>query len=208
MPWTRFSVGSSARLGGSEVERLQSIPGVGVLTALALHVEIQTVDRFPHAEALVSYFGLDPVVEQSGDDRWHVHTITKKGRAYVRGLMTQAAWVHVARAKASGLTATYERLRERKGKQIAIVATARRWVKGAYHVLDEQRMFERTQPTMASGPWFRFIVPVGGVCPVPVPVLHNPCVGWGCCVPQSARSLGDLPAMPGRLPTACGSLGR
>lgn len=135
--------------GIEAVERLQSIPGVGALTALALHVEIQQIDRFPNAQALVSYFGLDPVVEQSGDDRWHVHTISKKGRAYIRGLLTQAAWVHVSRAEASSLTATYHRLRKRKGKQIAIVATARRLLKVAYHVLDEDRMFEMTPPAMA-----------------------------------------------------------
>lgn len=135
--------------GIPEVERLQTIPGIGTLTALALHVEIQSVDRFPNAEVVVSYFGLDPVVVQNGAVRWHVHTISKKGRGYIRGLLTQAAWVHVACARESSLAATYQRLRERKGKQIAIVATARRLAKVAYHVLDQDRAFEMAPPTMA-----------------------------------------------------------
>lgn len=130
-----------------EAERLRSIPGIGALTALALHVEIQDINRFHNAEALVSYFGLDPVIKQSGNDRWHAHRISKQGRAYIRGLLNQAAWVHTNRAKASSLTATFKRLKERKGHQIAIVATARRLLKVAYHVLDKDRDFEMTPPT-------------------------------------------------------------
>lgn len=132
--------------GIPEVDRLRSIPGIGALTGLALHVEIQAVDRFPNASALVSYFGLDPVIEQSGNDRWHAHRISKQGRSYIRGLLTQAAWTHTVHAKESSLTATYHRLRERKGKQIAIVALARRLLKVAYHVLDQDRDFQPRPP--------------------------------------------------------------
>lgn len=130
-----------------EVQRLQSIPGIGALTALALHVEIHDIDRFPNAEALVSYFGLDPVIKQSGNDRWHAHRISKQGRAYIRGLLNQAAWVHSNTAPDSSLTATFRRLKERKGHQIAIVALARRLLKVAYHVLDKGRDFEMTPPS-------------------------------------------------------------
>lgn len=132
--------------GIPEVQRLRSIPGIGALTGLALHVEIQDINRFPNAEALVSYFGLDPVIEQSGSDRWHAHRISKQGRPYIRGLLTQAAWVHTMHAKASSLTATFHRLKQRKGKQIAIVALARRLVKVAFHVLDKDRDFEMEPP--------------------------------------------------------------
>lgn len=132
--------------GIPEVDRLRSIPGIGALTGLALHVEIQDINRFHNAEALVSYFGLDPVIKQSGNDRWHAHRISKQGRAYIRGLLTQAAWVHTIHADDSSLTATYHRLRERKGKQIAIVALARRLLKVAYHVLDKDRDFQPNPP--------------------------------------------------------------
>lgn len=132
--------------GISEVERLKTIPGVGNLIALALHVEIQDVNRFPNAEALVSYFGLDPEIEQSGDQRYHLHQISKEGRPYVRGLLVQAAWTHIAFADESSLTAKYHELRQRKGKQVAIVATARRLLKVAYHVLAEERAFQPAPP--------------------------------------------------------------
>jgi len=131
----------------SEVERLKTIPGVGNLIALALHAEIQHIERFPNAEALVSYFGLDPEIEQSGDQRYHLHQISKEGRPYVRGLLVQAAWTHVAFAEDSSLTAKYHELRQRKGKQVAIVATARRLLRVAYPVLAEERAFEPSPPS-------------------------------------------------------------
>lgn len=133
--------------GVPEVKRLKRIPGIGTLTALSLHVEIHDIDRFPNAEALVSYFGLDPEVEQSGDERWHKHQISKRGRGYIRGLLNQAAWSHVNTTPDSSLTATFHRLRKRKGKKIAVVATARRLLKVAYHVLNDDRDFQVTPPS-------------------------------------------------------------
>lgn len=133
--------------GIPEVTRLETIPGIGTLTAMSLHVEIHDITRFPNAEAVVSYFGLDPEIEQSGNERKHLHQISKNGRPYIRGLLVQAAWSHVNFAHDSTLTAKYHELAERKGKQVAIVATARRLLKVAYHVLNDDRDFETTPPS-------------------------------------------------------------
>lgn len=129
-----------------EARLLSTIPGVGPITAMALHTEIADVSRFDNAERVVSYFGLDPVVSQSGDRQWHEHRISKKGRAYVRGLLTQAAWSHVRWAPESSLSKTYHRLKERIGTQRAIVALGRRLAKVAYHVLTDERAFTMDAP--------------------------------------------------------------
>lgn len=64
---------------------LQTIPGVGPLTALVLRAEIGDIHRFANADKLVSYAGLDPRVIQSGEHCRYGH-ITKHGNAYLRHL--------------------------------------------------------------------------------------------------------------------------
>jgi transposase len=47
------------------LQLLESIPGVGQLTARTLLAEIETIFRFEHPEKLISYAGLAPKVRQS-----------------------------------------------------------------------------------------------------------------------------------------------
>jgi hypothetical protein len=73
----------------------------------------------------VSYFGLNPKVRQSGGlPAVHGH-ISKQGRAYARGMLVEAAWVA---SKAPGpLHAFYERIRARRGFQIASSIIGKTW---------------------------------------------------------------------------------
>lgn len=134
--------------GFPEVKLLRSVPGFGPIVALALHVEIGDVNRFTSAEALVSYFGLDPVHSGTAGKTWDEHRISKKGLGYVRGLLAQAAWTHVRVCKKSDITLAYHDLVEKKGKEPveAIMAVARKLVKTAYWLLKEQREFELSGP--------------------------------------------------------------
>jgi len=72
------------------VARLDEIPGISALSAIALIAEIGLdMDRFPTPEALVSWAGLAPVADQSGPRKGR----GKKGRgnSYARRLCTMAA---------------------------------------------------------------------------------------------------------------------
>jgi transposase len=67
---------------------------------------------------------LNPRVRQSGGQPASHGRITKQGRAHARGMLVEAAWVA---AKTPGpLRAFFERVRARRGMQIAVVATARK----------------------------------------------------------------------------------
>jgi transposase len=68
------------------VHILESIPGIGVWTAVCLRLEIGDITRFRSPEALVAFCGLDPRVHQSGDGVLHMH-ISKHGRKQVRALL-------------------------------------------------------------------------------------------------------------------------
>lgn len=131
-----------------EVNRLMTIPGFGALTALAFHIETGPITRFPDAESLVSYYGLDPVAGQSGNRYWDEHRISKKGNGLIRGLVTNAAWIHTHNAPGSSLTQAYHYQREVKGKEPrdAITVVARKLVKTAYWLLRDDRDFTLTGP--------------------------------------------------------------
>ena len=48
------------------IGRLQTIPGIGALTATTIYAWVGDVQRFPDAKALAAYAGLVPSVRQRG----------------------------------------------------------------------------------------------------------------------------------------------
>jgi len=73
-----------------------TITGINLTVAVGLVAAIGDVERFSSSEKLVSYFGLNPRVRQSGDGRAHHGRITKQGRSLARGLLVEAAWAAAA----------------------------------------------------------------------------------------------------------------
>lgn len=70
----------------AEIDLLCSFKGIGVFSAVGLLLNIVDIGRFPHVKKLVSYFGLHPVLKQSGDGVWRVR-MSKKGRAEPRAIL-------------------------------------------------------------------------------------------------------------------------
>lgn len=128
------------------VQRMRSPPGIGLHTSMSLYAEIGEVDRFPNLEEVVSYFGLDPIHDQSGESVKDKHRISKEGRSYVRGLLTEAAWMHVRLCPDSDLSRKYHEAVARKGKQTAIMGTARRLLRTAVTLWKEDRDFTLNGP--------------------------------------------------------------
>ena len=130
-----------------EVKRLMTIPGVDATVALSIVAAVGDFHRFPRPEQLVSYLGLNPRVRQSGGQPASHGRITKHGRAHARGMLVEAAWAAV---KTPGpLRAFYERIRSRRGMQIAVVATARKLAVVCWHLIikDEDYAFARPSLT-------------------------------------------------------------
>jgi transposase len=115
------------------VRRLMTAPGVGPITALTFRATVDDVGRFRDASSASAFFGLVPR-EDSSAERQHRGRITKAGPSMPRSLLIQAAWV-VWRQRATGgggLHAWVERLADRRGKRIAVVALARRLTRMLY----------------------------------------------------------------------------
>lgn len=72
------------------VDRLMTIPGVGVLTATALVATVPHIHSFPRARRFASWLGLTPREHSSGTRRV-LGGITKQGDGYLRCLITHGA---------------------------------------------------------------------------------------------------------------------
>ena len=109
------------------IERLQTVPGVGPVTAAAFVASIDEAGRFKSAHQLESYLGLVPGEHSSGDVK-RFTSITKTGPTLLRVLLVQAAMglLRSKRPNAAPLKAWYERIKQRRGAKIARVALARR----------------------------------------------------------------------------------
>jgi transposase len=107
------------------VQRLQTVPGVGLVVALTFRAQVDDVRRFRHAGQVSAALGLVPREDSSAERRQRGH-ITKVGPRELRSLLVQAAWA-CWRSKASAtLRAWVEQVAARRGRRIAVVALARR----------------------------------------------------------------------------------
>ena len=68
---------------------VDSIPGLGPLSAAGLLIYIGDVSRFPDAKHLASYFGLHPVFKESGDGKT-MSRMSKAGQGRPRGVLFMA----------------------------------------------------------------------------------------------------------------------
>jgi transposase len=131
-----------------EVKRLMTIPGVDATVALSIVAAVGDFRRFSSPERLVSYLGLNPRVRQSGGQPASHGRITKQGRAHARGMLVEAAW---AAAKTPGpLRAFYERVRARRGMQIAVVATARKLAVLCWHLIVNGENYAYGRPSLLA----------------------------------------------------------
>jgi transposase len=80
------------------VERLQQVPGIGLLTSTALVGFAGDLRRFPSARHFASYLGLTPR-EYSSGLRQRLGRISKRGDCYLRMLLVHGARAVLSRAR-------------------------------------------------------------------------------------------------------------
>jgi transposase len=78
------------------VARLRCFRGIDTLTAFVLALEVGDFARFPRPSQLVSWLGLVPTLDQSGESLRR-GAITKTGSGYARRLLVEAAWHYLPR---------------------------------------------------------------------------------------------------------------
>ena len=134
-----------AKIGQEDevVSRLQTVPGVGPVTATAFVATVDEARRFRNAHQLEAYLGLVPGEHSSGDVKRST-SITKTGSTLMRTLLIQAAMGHLRskRPSAAPMQRWYERIKQRRGAKIARVALARRMAGVLYAMMRDSTPYD------------------------------------------------------------------
>ena len=104
------------------IRLLITIPGVGVLSAMEILVEIQDISRFNTADELAAYLGLTPSQYSSGE-RIRMGHITHAGNDRVRTTLVESSWILIGKDRQ--MRSKYEKIKRRRGAKRAITAVAR-----------------------------------------------------------------------------------
>ena len=123
-----------------------TVPGVNVQTAATFMASVGDIRRFPSPRKLVSYLGLDPRVRQSGNSPARHGRISKAGASEARHMLGEVAWK--VTLTPGPLRAFFERVRARRGPQIAATATARKLVVLFWHLLTREQDYAFARPAM------------------------------------------------------------
>jgi transposase len=133
-------------LHSDAVKRLMTVPGVSLMTATTFLAAVGDIRRFRDPRKLVGYLGLDPKVRQSGTAAARHGRISKQGASQVRQMLAEAAFVAVSTA--GPMRAFYERVRSRRGSQIAIIAVARKLTVLFWHLLTREQDYAFQRPSL------------------------------------------------------------
>ena len=104
-----------------QVGRLRCLRGIDTLTAAGLCAEIADFERFAKAEQLMSYLGLIPCENTTGEQR-RLGSITKTGSGHARRLLVEATWHYRKRPAIS--RALHERQDGQPAEAIAVAWSA------------------------------------------------------------------------------------
>lgn len=106
-----------------QVELLTSVPGIGVLTAMEILLELGDLKRFRTGRKLAAYVGLTPSQYSSGE-RVRLGRISRIGKAQLRASLIEASWILIR--KDVTVRQRYQALKMHCGGKRAIVAIARK----------------------------------------------------------------------------------
>jgi transposase len=130
---------------------LMTLPGIGVILAATIALEVGDISRFPDAAHLASYAGTTPRVHASGGKVRYGPTRPDVNR-YLKWAFAEAAnsvALNHARCRQRHVSQLYARLRARKGHGKAIGAVARHLAEAVWHVLSRQESYR--DPASGSG---------------------------------------------------------
>ena len=129
-------------------EVLQTMPGVGPLTALAFVSSMDDAKRFNKSSSVGAYLGLTPRSYQSGDVAWSGR-ISKNGDGVARSMLYEAANVLMVRVKANlPLKVWAVKLAERIGGKKARVALARKMAVVLHRMLSDGTVYQANPETL------------------------------------------------------------
>lgn len=133
------------------IQLLKTLPGVGNIVAIVIASEVGSPSRFPSPSHFASYAGTTPKVSSSGG-KTRYGRMRQEANPFLKWAFVEAANV-VARHRASPswssrhVVQLYDRIRRRKGHEIAVGAVARHLAEATYSMLRKEEPYrEPPQP--------------------------------------------------------------
>jgi transposase len=120
------------------VALLRSIPGIGLITAMLILTELETINRFSNMNKLCSFIGLVPSTYSSGEHDI-VGDITSRGHATLRSAIIESAWV--AARLDPALTKKYHEYCKRMDSNKAIIRIAKKLLNRIQYVLRNKKTY-------------------------------------------------------------------
>jgi transposase len=115
---------------------LRTIPGIGQILAAVFLAEIGDVHRFAGPDKLASWCGMTPKHRES-DTHVHRGRITKQGSRLVRWAAVESVQIL---PKTTAVGAMRDRVAARRGRNIAVVAAARKQLGYVYYALRDHHV--------------------------------------------------------------------
>jgi transposase len=128
--------------------RLMTVPGVGPVTAVRFVATVDDPTRFTGAHAVEAYVGLVAGQRSSGDHTRHLG-ITKAGSPALRWCLVQAAHCAKRTLRASPLRDWVDAVEHRRGRQVAVVALARKLTGILYALWRDASVYDPLRATQA-----------------------------------------------------------
>ncbi|MHA6731523.1 IS110 family RNA-guided transposase [Devosia sp. A369] len=134
----------------SEVsQRLQSIPGIGVITASAITATIADASAFKSGRHFAAWIGLVPRQNGSGG-KVHLGRITKKGDPYLRKLLVLGATAVIRYCRNKpGLADWINALLARRPARVVTIAVANKLARIAWAVMSRGTRFDQALSSVA-----------------------------------------------------------
>ena len=122
----------------SNVKLLRTMPGIGLITAMTLLTEIESVERFEDTDHFAAYAGLVPDRHNSGDTKKDGE-MTCRGQATLKKAIIESTWI--AARKDPALSLAYNRYVHRMDPNKAIIRIARKFLNRIYYVLKNKKEY-------------------------------------------------------------------
>jgi transposase len=123
-----------------QVTLLKSIPGIGLLTAMTILTELETIDRFSNLDKMCGYIGLVPSTKSSGEKEKN-GDLTSRGHGVLRSAIIESSWTAIRNDPS--LMKSYLTYLQRMDSNKAIIKIAKKLLSRIRFVLTNKVAYQR-----------------------------------------------------------------
>ncbi|ARV13877.1 IS110 family transposase [Polaribacter sp. SA4-12] len=129
------------------VERIKTIPGIGLKTAIMMSVITDNFTKFDNYKQLTAFVGFSPRLYQSGTSVKGKGHICKMGKPQIRKLLYLCSWS--AKRVNKNCIEMYERLKEKgKPERVIKIAIANKLIKQIFSIATNKQIYNENHQNL------------------------------------------------------------